>query len=71
VPRCLLQYPSSHLSLPVHVCINVIYPRQTLSHNETLHRVLMSACQGDGKGQAGDGGGGEGNWEGRTRVDAH
>jgi len=53
------------------VWINVIYPRQTLSHSEILHSVLMSACQGDGKGQAGDGGGGEGGREGTMRVDAH
>jgi len=28
----------------------------------------MSACQGDGNGQASDGGGGEGSWEGTTHV---
>jgi len=45
----------------------------SLSHSETLHHVLMSACQGDGKGHACDGGrrqlaatGGRGVW---TRVE--
>ena len=52
----------------MRVCINVIYPRQTSSHSETSHCVLMSACQGDVVRPA-MGGGGEGGWEGTTRVD--
>ena len=55
VPRYILQYPPTPLS-PMCVCINVIYPCQMSSHSETLRRVLMSACQGNGKGQPGDGG---------------
>jgi len=52
VPR-YLQYPPTPLSLLPCVCV---YPCQMLSHSETFHHVLMSACQGNGKGQAGDGG---------------